>query len=56
MERREGAATAAAAAITAIDLYIQLLGSVLAVIESSVVALSTNVFLITAKAAACSLQ
>lgn len=47
---------AAAAIGTAVDLYSQLIGSVLAVIEGSVVALSTNVFLITANAAACSLQ
>lgn len=51
----EGGATATSAAATAVDLYSQLIGSVLAVIEGSVVALSTNVFLITANAA-CSRQ
>lgn len=38
------------------EMYIQLIGSVLAVIEGFVVALSTNGFLITVNAAACSLQ
>lgn len=39
-----------------LEMYIQLIGSVLAVIEGFVVALSTNGFLITVNAAACSLQ
>lgn len=37
------------------EMYIRLIGSVLAVIEGFVVALSTNGFLITVNAAACSL-
>lgn len=50
----EGRGLSAAAA--AGEMYVQLIGSVLAVIEGFVVALSTNVFLITVNAAACSLR
>lgn len=38
------------------EMYIQLIGSVLEVIEGFVVASSTNGFLITVNAVACSLQ
>ncbi len=49
----EGGGSAATAAR---EMYIQLIGSMLAVIEGFVVALSTNGFLIIVNAAACSLQ
>lgn len=55
-ERAGGGSAAAAAAAPDGEMYIQLIGSVPAVIEGFVVALSTNGFLITVNAAACSLQ